>query len=69
MIRTNLVLKNEFSGHEGLPCLLPPLDDGMPQQFGHLVHARVQLHHWGADAAAQQLILPLGRRAHGHVVP
>lgn len=69
MFTTNLVFKDEFSGHECLSCLLALLDDGMPQQFGRLIHTRVQLHHWGTDAAAQQLVFPLGGRANDHVGP
>lgn len=57
-----LVVKDEFSSHQCLSCLLTILNDRMPHQFGHLIHGRVQLHHGFADTAAQKFVLPLGRK-------
>lgn len=66
--RAYLVFKDEFSSQQCLPRLQTFLYDGMPQQFGCLIHAWIQLHHWRADTAAQQLILTLGRRWHVTVI-
>lgn len=66
--RPHLVFQDKFSSYKCLPSLPTLLDDGVPQQFGRLIHACVQLHHWCADTAAQQLVLPLRRREHVQVM-
>lgn len=59
--KANLVLKDEFSSHQCLAGLFAFLGDGMPQQFGCFACAWSQSYNWGANTAAQQLILSLCR--------
>lgn len=64
----DLIFQNKFSCQKCLPSPLPLLGDGMPQQFRSLINGRIQLHHWGANTAAQQLILPLCRGSHDTIM-